>query len=74
MATGTGKTRVSMSIIDVLIKSNIVRNVLFVADRITLANQAKSAGFKEFFSEPVIDLREDPKVSQMVYMLLLFKP
>ena len=61
MATGTGKTRVAMSVIDMLIKSNIVRNVLFVADRIALANQAKSAGFKEFFSEPVIDLREDPK-------------
>src|SRR5574337_445572 len=43
MATGTGKTRVAMSIIDVLIRSNIVRNVLFVADRIALANQAKSA-------------------------------
>ena len=61
MATGTGKTRVAMSIIDVLIRSNIVRNVLFVADRIALANQAKSAGFKEFFSEPVIDLRDNPQ-------------
>lgn len=61
MATGTGKTRVAMAVIDVLMKANIVRNVLFVADRIALANQAKSSGFKEFFSEPVVDLREDPK-------------
>jgi type I restriction enzyme, R subunit len=61
MATGTGKTRVAMSMIDVLMRSNIVRNVLFVADRIALANQAKSAGFKEFFSEAVIDLRESPE-------------
>lgn len=61
MATGTGKTRVAMSVIDTLIRANIVRNVLFVADRIALANQAKSAGFKEFFSEPVVDLREDPE-------------
>lgn len=60
MATGTGKTRVAMSIIDVLMRANIVRNVLFVTDRIALANQAKSAGFKEFFSEAVIDLRDDP--------------
>lgn len=60
MATGTGKTRVAMSIIDILIRSHIVGNVLFVADRITLANQAKGKGFKQFFSEPVIDLREDP--------------
>lgn len=61
MATGSGKTRVAMSMIDVLIRANIVRNVLFIADRIALANQAKSAGFKEFFSEAVVDLRDDPK-------------
>ena len=61
MATGTGKTRVAMAIISILIKANIVRNVLFITDRITLANQAKSKGYKQFFSEPVIDLREDPK-------------
>lgn len=61
MATGTGKTRVAMAVIDVLMRANLVRNVLFVADRIALANQAKSSGFKEFFSEPVVDLRENPK-------------
>ncbi len=60
MATGTGKTRVAMGMIDVLLKANIVRNVLFIADRIALTNQAKSAGFKEFFQEAVIDLRENP--------------
>jgi type I restriction enzyme, R subunit len=59
MATGTGKTRVAMAMIDVLLRSNIVRNVLFIADRIALTNQAKSAGFKEFFQEPVGDLREN---------------
>ncbi|MBU0459233.1 MAG: DEAD/DEAH box helicase family protein, partial [Nanoarchaeota archaeon] len=62
MATGTGKTRVAMAMIDVLLRSNIVRNVLFVADRIALTNQARSAGFKEFFpSEAVVDLRNHPK-------------
>ncbi len=61
MATGTGKTRVAMALIDVLMKANLVRNVLFIADRIALVNQAKSAGFKEFFSEAVVDLRENPK-------------
>ena len=61
MATGTGKTRVAMGMIDLLLKANIVRNVLFIADRIALANQAKSAGFKEFFQEAVVDLRENPK-------------
>ena len=61
MATGTGKTRVAMAMIDVLLRANIVRNVLFIADRIALTNQAKSAGFNEFFSEAVVDLREHPK-------------
>ncbi len=61
MATGTGKTRVAMGMIDVLLKANVVRNVLFIADRIALTNQAKSAGFKEFFSEAVVDLRENPE-------------
>jgi len=59
MATGTGKTRVAMAMIDVLLRANIIRNVLFIADRIALTNQAKSAGFKEFFQEPVGDLRVD---------------
>lgn len=58
MATGTGKTRVAMAIIDLLINANVVRNVLFIADRIALVNQAKSSGFKQFFREPVVDLRE----------------
>lgn len=56
MATGTGKTRVAMAIIDALIKSSYVQNVLFVVDRISLANQAKEEGFKEFFNEPVCEL------------------
>ncbi|MFT4244542.1 MAG: DEAD/DEAH box helicase family protein [Candidatus Woesearchaeota archaeon] len=59
MATGTGKTRVSMGLIDILIKGNYVKNVLFVADRISLANQAKKDGFSEFFNEPVSNIRED---------------
>ena len=61
MATGTGKTRVAMAVIKALIEAHVVRNVLFVADRITLAGQAKTEGFQEYFSEAVIDLREDPK-------------
>ena len=62
MATGTGKTRVAMAMIDVLLRANIVRNVLFIADRIALTDQAKSAGFGEFFKgEAIIDLRDKPK-------------
>lgn len=40
MATGTGKTRVSISLIDVLMRNNWIKNVLFLADRTALVNQA----------------------------------
>lgn len=40
MATGTGKTRVSISLVDVLMKANWVKNVLFLADRKSLVRQA----------------------------------
>ncbi len=60
MATGTGKTRVAMAILDTLMKANYVRNVLFIVDRISLSNQAKEMGFKEFFpGEPVCELNTE---------------
>ena len=40
MATGTGKTRVSISLVDVLTRNGWVKNVLFLADRIPLVGQA----------------------------------
>lgn len=40
MATGTGKTRVAISLVDVLKRNNWVKNVLFLADRTALVNQA----------------------------------
>lgn len=40
MATGTGKTRVAISLVDVLTRNEWVKNVLFLADRIPLVSQA----------------------------------
>ena len=40
MATGTGKTRVSISLVDVLMRNDWVKNVLFLADRTSLVRQA----------------------------------
>ncbi|MBS3077007.1 DEAD/DEAH box helicase family protein, partial [Candidatus Pacearchaeota archaeon] len=52
MATGTGKTRVSMAIIDSLVnKAKSVTNVLFVVDRIALGNNAFYKGFQKFFRD-----------------------
>lgn len=43
MATGTGKTRTSASLTDVLSRGGYVTNILFLADRTALVNQAKDA-------------------------------
>ena len=43
MATGSGKTRASAAITDILMRANWVRRTLFLADRIALVNQAKNA-------------------------------
>ncbi len=47
MATGTGKTRTCVAMLDVLMRTNRVQKVLFLVDRIALRNQALDA-FKEF--------------------------
>lgn len=47
MATGTGKTRTTMAIIDVLMRANWIERVLFLADRNALLRQANDA-FKEY--------------------------
>ncbi|MBO4704149.1 MAG: DEAD/DEAH box helicase family protein [Spirochaetaceae bacterium] len=46
MATGTGKTRTAISIVDVLSRGHYISNVLFLADRIQLVEQAYDA-FRE---------------------------
>jgi type I restriction enzyme R subunit len=44
MATGTGKTRTTIALVDILMRAGWVKNALFLADRNALVNQAK----KEF--------------------------
>jgi len=51
MATGTGKTRVAMAILDVLMRTNRAQKVLFLADRKALRDQAYDDGFKKFLPE-----------------------
>jgi type I restriction enzyme R subunit len=43
MATGSGKTRTAISIVDVLLKEGWIKNILFLADRKELVRQAKNA-------------------------------
>lgn len=58
MATGTGKTRVSISLVDVLVRNHWVKNVLFLADRIELVNQAKKNYTKLLPDMTVSSLRD----------------
>ncbi len=50
MATGTGKTRTSVALVDVLQRAGWVKRALFLADRVALVNQAVSA-FKTHLPE-----------------------
>ncbi len=43
MATGSGKTRTAISIVDILMRRNWVKNILFLADRTALVRQAKES-------------------------------
>ena len=49
MATGTGKTRVAMAIIKILMEKGLVQKVLFLADRRALRDQACNKGYKAVF-------------------------
>ncbi|QLC50208.1 DEAD/DEAH box helicase family protein [Methanolobus zinderi] len=51
MATGTGKTRVSMAIIDQLMREGRVQNALFLTDRKALRKQAFDDGFMKYFPD-----------------------
>ena len=46
MATGTGKTRTSIALVDALLRAGLAEKVLFLVDRIALREQALAA-FKE---------------------------
>jgi len=50
MATGTGKTRIAIALVDVLQRAGWVRRALFLADRVSLVNQACNA-FKTHLPE-----------------------
>ena len=58
MATGTGKTRVSISMVDVLMRNEWVKNVLFLADRTSLVDQAKKNFAKLLSNVPVAVLND----------------
>src|ERR1035437_2559310 len=59
MATGTGKTRVAASIVDLLSKANWAKRILFLADRNALIHQAK-VNLNDYLPNlPAVDLTKE---------------
>lgn len=69
MATGSGKTRTAISLVDVLMTKGWVKNVLFLADRTALVRQARK-NFKALMPElslcNLLDGKDNPE-SRMVF-------
>ncbi|MBE9141711.1 DEAD/DEAH box helicase family protein [Planktothrix mougeotii] len=63
MATGTGKTRTAIALIDILTRANWIKRVLFLADRTSLITQAKRAIQKHLPHATAIDLTQEKDVS-----------
>ena len=63
MATGSGKTRTSAAIVDMLTKSNWAKRVLFLADRNALVSQAKNAFNEHLPHLSAIDLTKEKEDS-----------
>jgi type I restriction enzyme R subunit len=63
MATGSGKTRTVIALIDQLMRANWCKRVLFLADRVALVKQAHGAFKTHLPSAPSANLleRHDPK-------------
>jgi type I restriction enzyme, R subunit len=62
MATGTGKTRVTIALVELLMRANWVKRVLFLADRNGLVRQAKKAFTRFYPAANAVNLVEDKDV------------
>lgn len=68
MATGAGKTRTAIALVDVLMRANRVKRVLFLADRIALVKQAANA-FKDHLPDAVtVNLVTERNTDGRVYV------
>ncbi len=70
MATGSGKTRIAISIVDVLMRHNYIKNILFLADRKALVKQAKN-NFSNLLPSltlcNLLDNKDNPEQSRMIF-------
>lgn len=69
-ATGTGKTRIAISIVDVLSRHNWIKNILFLADRKALVKQAKKSFTKLLPNLALcnlLDSKDSPEDARMIF-------
>lgn len=70
MATGSGKTRTAISIVDVLTRHNWIKNILFLTDRKTLVKQARKS-FSKLLPDltlcNLLDNKDNPEESRMIF-------
>ncbi len=68
MATGSGKTRTTIALVDLLQKANWVKRVLFLADRQALVNQAANAFKAHLPGSTTVNLLTEKSVDGRVYV------
>lgn len=68
MATGTGKTRTVIALVDMMIRAGLVKRALFHCDRISLVRQARNAFAAHMPDSSPVNLVTDPSGTGRVYV------
>ena len=68
MATGSGKTRTVIALVDLMMRCNYAKRVLFLADRISLVKQAAREFGKNLPSAGVVNLLDSTDSTGRVYV------
>lgn len=68
MATGAGKTRTTIALIDLLVRANWVKRVLFLADRQALVTQATNAFKQHVPGIPTVNLLTEKETEGRVFV------
>ena len=76
MATGSGKTRVAISLVDCLSRLNMVKRTLFLADRVALVKQALNSFKNSLPDYTLVDLvaekdRDNAKIVFSTYQTMM---
>ncbi|MFH0957718.1 MAG: DEAD/DEAH box helicase family protein [Pseudomonadota bacterium] len=68
MATGAGKTRTVIALVDVLMRCNWAKRILFLADRVALVNQAVNAFKRHLADSSPVNLVTEKDTEGRVYV------